>query len=104
MQQLRRTVHHAAVRDRHRLHPQADTEDRNAAPRAVMHHVDADARLFGRAGTGRQQDAVEAVLGVPRGHLVVAHDLALGTELVEVLDEVEDKAVVVVDDENACAH
>ena len=36
--------------------------------------------------------------------LVVAQHLALGAELVEVLDEVEDEAVVVVDHEDACAH
>lgn len=104
MQQLGRAVHDPAVRHLHRLHPEADPEDGDAGLGAVPDHLDADAGLFGRAGAGRQQYAVEAVLCVQRRHLVVAQDLALGAQLVQVLDQVEDEAVVVVDDENPRAH
>ncbi|GAA3300473.1 hypothetical protein GCM10020295_41320 [Streptomyces cinereospinus] len=104
VQQLGGAVHHPAVGDLHRLHAEADAEDGHPGGGAVPDHVDADAGLLGRAGAGRQQDAVETVVGVRGADLVVAPDLALGTQLVQVLDQVEDEAVVVVDDENARAH
>ncbi len=104
MQQLRRPVHHPAVRDLHGLHAEADAEDGDTGGRAVPDHLDADPGLLGRTGAGREQDAVETVLGVAGGDLVVAQDLALGAQLVQVLDQVEDEAVVVVHDENARAH
>ncbi len=104
MQQLGRAVHHTAVRHLHRLHAEADAEDRDTRGGAVPDHVDADARLLRSAGARGEQNAVEAVLGVRRRHLVVAQDLALGAQLVQVLDQVENEAVVVVDYENARAH
>lgn len=104
MQQFGRSVHHAAVRHLHRLHAQADPEDGDTGRRTVPHHVDADTGLFRSAGPGRQQHTREAVLGMRRRHLVVAQHLALGAQLIQVLDQVEDEAVVIVDDENPRAH
>ena len=59
-------------------------------PVGLLHHVDADAGLLGRARTRGQQDAVIAVRLV-NCHGVVAQHLALGAQLVQVLDEVETK-------------
>jgi hypothetical protein len=92
--------HLAAEGLAHGLMAQADAEDRHVQRRAVE-NVEADARLVGRAGTGRQQDG----LGLQRPGLggrqvVVAHDLRLRAQLREVVDEVVGKAVVVIDDQD----
>lgn len=104
MQQLGRAVDHTAVRHLHRLHPETDAEDGNPGRGTVPDHVDADPGLFGSAGPRGQEHTVEAVLGVRGRHLVVAQHLALGAQLVQVLDQVEDEAVVVVHNEDARAH
>lgn len=104
MQQLGRTVHDTAVRHLHRLHTEADTEDGHTGRGTVPDHVDTDPGLLRSARTRRQKHPVEAVLGVRRRHLVVAQHLALGAQLIQVLDQVEDETVVVVDDENPRAH
>mmetsp|Transcript_20777 Transcript_20777/g.79652 ORF Transcript_20777/g.79652 Transcript_20777/m.79652 type:complete len:235 (-) Transcript_20777:5988-6692(-) len=62
--------------------------------------IHAHAGLVGRAGAGREHD----VVGVQRGHLghgdlVIAHDLHVGAQFTEVLDDVEREAVVVVNHE-----
>src|SRR5262249_49494191 len=73
--------------------------------RAVADHLDADTGLLGRAGPRREQHAVEpARARVVDRDLVVAQHLALRAQLVQVLHQVEDEAVVVVHDEDACAH
>ena len=55
---------------------------------------------FGVHGPGRDDHAVVAALQQPvDGGGVVAHDLHLGAQLAQVLDEVVGERVVVVDDE-----
>ncbi|CAM5734791.1 hypothetical protein SHIRM173S_04541 [Streptomyces hirsutus] len=104
VQQLGGAVHDTAVGHLHGLHAEADTEDGHPGRRTVPHHLHTDPRLLRSAGPRGQQHTVEPVLGMRRRHLVVAQDLALGAQLVQVLNQVEDEAVVVVDDENARAH
>ena len=65
-----------------------------------LDHVERHARLGGRAGAGRDEHAV-GVKGerLGRRDLVVAEDALLHAQLAEVLDQVEGKGVVIVDDE-----
>ena len=83
---------------RDRLVTQAHTEDRHRA-RAFPHDLHARAGVLGCARPRGQQHAVvrAALLG---GDLVVANHGDVGTELREVLHEVEDEGVVVVDHED----
>src|SRR4051794_37002790 len=102
MQQLRCALDRAPERDRDRLMPQADTEDRHPVP-DLANEVDAHPGILRATGSRREQDAVDAeVQRIVRGELVVASYENLGTELGEVVDEVEDEAVVVVDDQDSC--
>ena len=62
--------------------------------------IEADARLVGRAGAGRNEEA--CCIGAQRlggGHRVIALHAHLGPQLHQVMDEVEGEAVVIVDDD-----
>ena len=99
VQQLRGAGHGRAVRGRDRLVPQAHAEDRDVAG-ALADDGHADAGVLRGARAGAEQDAVE-LAGLVRGHLVVAAHDDVGSQLGQVLDQVEDERVVVVDDEDA---
>jgi hypothetical protein len=98
MEQLRGSPDGCPVGDRDRLQSQAHAEHRHPSC-GVANQVDADPSPLRRAWARRDEHAVvvESILG---GDLVVAAYLALGTELGEVLHQVEDKTVVVVDHED----
>ena len=93
----------AAERLRQRLVAEADAERRDAGLGEAAHRLDRDARPR-RACTGpgetttrsgRRSSSSSTVGGV------VAHDVELGAQLAQVLDEVVGERVVVVDDEDA---
>src|SRR5262245_58737934 len=99
VQQLRRAAHGGAKGHGDRLVTEAHTEDGDVAA-TLLNQRDADARLLRHARSWGEQYAV--VRPAVRGrHLVVAPDLAVRAELTEILDQVENEAVVVVDDEDA---
>src|SRR5919197_194480 len=91
----------AAERLRQRLVAQADAQRGHARLGEAARHVDGDAGLVGRAGAGRDHDAVEAVLEqLVGGRAVVAHYLEVAPQLAQVLNEVVGERVVVVDHEH----
>lgn len=77
----------------------ADPEHRLNPLRTRLDHCHRDTRLLGSSGAGRNEDAVET-RAIARGDRVVADDLGLGTELLQVPDDREHKTVVVVDNED----
>ena len=86
----------------HRLVPEADPEHGRARIGEGADRLDRDPRLGGRAGTGRDDEAVRTTLQqLWHRRLVVAHDLDLRPQLAQVLDEVVGEGVVVVDDQDA---
>ncbi len=87
-----------------RLVAEADAEHRRAGLGEAADRLFRDPGLGRRAGAGRDDEALGVALEqlVDR-RLVVAHDLELGTELAQVLDQVVGEGVVVVDDEYAHA-
>src|SRR5665213_2852243 len=99
MQQLRGAIDDRAVRDTDRLMPQAHSEYRYPAGH-LLDQGHADPCVFRNPRPGAQQYAVERS-GVPWFDLVVAQHHTGRPKLAQVLDEVEDEAVVVVDDKNA---
>ncbi len=98
---LRRPAHLASVDLRDALVAEAHAEHRHAGRGRGSDHVARDARVIGRSGTGRDDDAAwlqrERVLGSDR---VVAPDLDLATERGEQLHKVVGERVVVVDHED----
>ena len=86
---------------------EADPEQRRARVGAGPDEVHARTGALRRARPGAQEDAVELgrdpvrCAGEPL--VVVAPDFGPGPELPQVLHEIEDEAVVVVDDEDAHA-
>ncbi len=82
----------------HRLQAEADAEQRNVS-RGLRDHLQADAGLVRRAGTGRQHDAIRPPRDqCVRRDLVIAHDRHLRPELAELVVEVPGEAVVVIDE------
>src|SRR3546814_20784754 len=80
---------------------EADAEQRPIGIGAGGDDVEADPRLIGGAGAGRDEDGVGAGrqrLG--RGQRVVALDAHLRPQLDQIMDEVEGETVVLVDDED----
>ena len=83
------------------LMAETDAEDRNARAEA-LDRVAGNARFFGRAGAGRDDD----LLGPQRfdlvqTDLVVAKNLHLGAEFAEIVIEVVGEGVVVVDEQRS---
>ena len=99
MQELRGALDYRAVSHSDCLMTEAHAKDRNLAGQ-TLDDVDADASLFRHTRAGRQQDSVK-VRRLVNCDGVVAADLAVCAELGEVLHQVEHKAVVVVDHEDA---
>ncbi len=86
----------------HRLVAEADAEHRRPGLGEGADRLAGDPRLGGRAGAGRDDEAVGAALQqLADLGLVVADHLELGAELTQVLDQVVGEGVVVVDDEDA---
>ncbi len=87
----------AAKRGADGLMPQADAQN-GQSPGEILQHRHGDTRLGGRAGPGRNDDA----LGIERRdgfeiELIVAHGVHVLAEFAEILHQVVGKAVVVVD-------
>src|SRR5262249_59941093 len=83
-----------------RLMAEADAEDRNAR-RRCRDQIKANAGLVRRAGPWREHDRVGLCRNDgARRHLVVTMHFDLGPELTEIVDEVEGKAVVIVDQDD----
>src|SRR3546814_18459440 len=79
---------------------EAGAEQRAPRVGAGGDEVEADARVIGRAGAGRDEDRVGAgAKGLCRGERVVAFDAHLGAQLDQIVNEVEGEAVIIVDDE-----
>jgi len=78
------------------LMAKANAEDRQLAGE-MANQFQRDARLVGRAGAWRDDDALR-VQGLDLGNaeFIVAHDSDIGTELAEVLHHVVGKGVVVI--------
>src|SRR3546814_7379905 len=73
-----------------RLMAEADAEQRAPRVGAGGDEVEADARVIGRAGAGRDQDRIGAgAKGLCRGERVVAFDAHLGAQLDQIMNEVE---------------
>ena len=102
MQELRRPVDRGTEDDAQSLMAQADPEHRLAALGAGRDHCHRDSGFLWGTGTRRDQNAVEPS-SVGRRYGVVACDLALGAELLEIAHDGEDEAVVVVDHKDARA-
>ena len=100
MQQLRGPGDRGAVRDGDRLVSEADPEDRDSGRPNSRDDGDADPASSGMPGPGESSTPSIAAAS-SSVDLVVAQHLALGTQLREVLHQVEDERVVVVDDEDA---
>ena len=84
------------------LVPQADAERRDAGLGEGADRLHGDPGLVRRAGPGRDDDAVPAAVEeILDARAVVAHDVQVGPELAQHLDEVVGEGVVVVDDEDA---
>src|SRR3954471_12635419 len=100
VQQLRRLHDGGAVGDRDCLMTQTHTEHRQAVA-APFDQLDTDAGVLRPARTRRQNHTVhthpQRLVG---GQLVIAAHDDVGARLTEILHEVENEAVVVVDDEN----
>ena len=93
----RRAHHFAAVDLPDGLMAEADAEQRNLRA-GLGDEVEADAGLVGRAGAGREHDALGLQLqDFGDGDLVVAEHAAGCTQLAQVVDEVIGEAVVVID-------
>ncbi len=75
---------------------QTDPQDRDALS-TFADEVHRDSRLVGSAGTRRYDDsrgsARDDLIG---GDLVVSHDLQLGSEFAQVLDQVVSKGIVII--------
>ena len=97
---LLRAHHLAAERLADGLVAEAHAEDRNA-PGQALDGLQRDPRLVRRARAGRQ-DQVGGRHGFDAFHrqFVIAHHAHFGTELAEVLHQVEGKRIVVVDHQN----
>ena len=79
------------------LMAEAHAEDRNL-PREAPDHVDANARIFRRAGPGRNHDALRLFCGnLVECNLVVAMHFQLLAQLAEELREVISERIVVVE-------
>jgi hypothetical protein len=82
------------------LEAQADAEHRDAGMGEAAHGLHRGARGFGTPGTRRddqgRRPALQKLLGAGR---VVAAYVHFGTELAEVLHEIEGEGIVVVDQE-----
>ena len=97
MHEDRRAHHLAAVDLADGLVAEADAEDGDVRA-GRLDQLQADAGLVGRAGAGREHDALGLHLhDIGNGDLVVAEHLAGGTELAQEVDEVIGEAVVVID-------
>src|SRR3546814_17887883 len=73
-----------------RLMAEADAEQRAPRVGAGGDEVEADARVIGCAGAGRDKDRVGAgAKGLCRGERVVAFDGHLGAQLDQIVNEVE---------------
>src|SRR3546814_6223554 len=77
---------------------EAGAEQRAPRVGAGGDEVEADARVIGCAGAGRDKDRVGAgAKGLCRGERVVAFDAHLGAQLDQIVNEVEGEAVIIVD-------
>ena len=109
----RLAVHQPATHDRaaemlaDRLVAEAYAEQRLFRLCAGRHEVEADPRLIGCAGAGRDEVS-RRVLGqrLFGGDGVVTHHFHLSPQFHQVMDQVEGEAVVIVDDEDGsvCGH
>src|SRR3546814_14962599 len=96
---LMAALHRAAEMLADRLMAEADAEQRPIGIGAGGDDVEADPRLIGGAGAGRDEDGVGAGrqrLG--RGQRVVALDAHLRPQLDPIMDEVEGATVGIVDE------
>ena len=79
---------------------QADPEDRQVV-RRLFDQVQADTGLVWRLRSRRQQDGFRTQRqGFGDAERIIAHDKRLGPKLVQIVDEVVGKAVVVIDDQD----
>jgi len=89
----------AAIDLADRLMAQADAQDRHGAIR-LFDHLQADARLVGGAGAGRQDDAFGLHRQrLRRRNLVIADDFYLRPQLAQIMEEVVGETVIVIDQE-----
>lgn len=104
VEQFGRAVDGSAESRTDRLVSEADAEQRGLGVGADLHQIHRRSRALRSSGARAQENAVElryCTLEVCRQlWIVVAPDHGFGSELAEVLHQVEHKAVVVVDDEN----
>src|SRR5690606_37337920 len=101
VEQARRADNLAAQRLPDRLMAQAYAQNRDAGLETVD-HCQADARLIGRAGAGRQHDGLRRHGGdLLKRDLVVTLDDDIGAQFSEEVDEIVGKTVVIIDDEKA---
>ena len=103
VQQFGRPVHGGPEGHADGLVAEADTQQRGVRRGAGPHQVDRRAGALGGARAGAQQDAVDlgsGCCGVGQPGVVVTPHRRLDTQLAQVLHQVEDEAVVVVDDQD----
>ena len=82
------------------LMPQTDAQNRQFGI-GFLDELDADARFLGRAGAGRQDNAVR--IQRQRGistKFIIANDLGAGANFFQVMDQVPGETVIIVDDED----
>ena len=79
---------------------EADAEDRQVFGR-LLDQPHTDAGLVGRAGAGRQENAVRTGgEGFLDRHFIIADHARFRAQLFQIMDEIPGEAVIIVDDED----
>ncbi len=100
MHDARRPDDGTAVRHSNRLMTEADAKDRDSLTED-LNEFDADAGVFGPAGSRRNHDAVRIEFTeFSDTHAIVPHDANILATCAQKLDEVECERIVIIDDDD----
>ena len=102
---LRSALHDCVNGQTNGLVTEAHAQERQARLDAGLHQRDADPGVLGAARTRREENPGQPEPGrIGHGDVIIAAHNGVDSELLQVLDEVVHKGVVVVDDENTDRH